>query len=100
MLLHKFNINVAIANVLLLRKSRYDLPKAKYQKFGLLKNQKKGVAHFGGSPIELGLKLLFGDSGHSIDQMSRNFSLYPSIKFSLHKINPQRCSWIEIQHYS
>ena len=31
MLLHKSNINMAIANFLLLRKSRYDLPKPKYQ---------------------------------------------------------------------
>ena len=87
MLLHKSNINMAIANVLLLRRSRYDLPKAKYQKFGLLKNQKKGVAHFEGSPIELGLKLFFGDSGHSIGQMSTDISSSPSIKFLLQKMN-------------
>ena len=55
MLLHKSNINMAIANVLLLRKSRYDLPKAKYQKFGLPKNQKRAWLILRGPPLSWAL---------------------------------------------
>ena len=44
MLLHKSYINVAIANILVYRKSLYDLPEPKYKNLGRRETLKKGVA--------------------------------------------------------
>ena len=49
MLLHNSNINVAIAVILLYRKSLYDLQGARYKK-ATLRKPKKGRGQFSGVP--------------------------------------------------
>ena len=62
MLLHKSNINVAIANILLYRKSLYDLPRRKYK---IIKNWcGRGQKGRGSSKCHIGEKFYPSQFGH------------------------------------
>ena len=72
MLLHKLYINVAIANILLYQKSRYDLPEGKYK---ILKN-------FNGR----------GRKGRGSSKCHSGEKVYPS-QFAL--LGPNRTNYVE-----
>ena len=79
MLLHKSNINVAIANILPYSKSRYDLPRPKYKNLGSRETEKWARLILRGPPIELGLKLFFGESRPPVGRLDTQISLPLSI---------------------
>ena len=84
MLLHKSNINVAIANILPYSKSRYDLPRPKYKNLGSRETEKWARLILRGPPIELGLKLFFGESRPPVGRLDTQISLPLSIsRFNL-----------------
>ena len=75
MLLHNSYINVVIANILLYRMSLYDLQKPKYKNHRGAQKEKWAWPIFGGPPMELGLKLFFGDTRPPVAQLDTGIRL-------------------------